>query len=164
MSDTKKLKTLGSGKTKYPTKPSINILETFNNQHKDMPYLVPFMCNEFTSLCPKTGQPDFAKFEIVYVPRVKMVESKSLKLYLFSFRNTGEFHEDVTVRIFNDLWEILNPLALRVTGDFAVRGGISIKPMKMAVAMDIKKNTSPSQDGLWKLFEVFDRNKSNYQD
>lgn len=129
MSDTKRLKSLGSNKTKYYNKPSINILETFDNQHEDNLYLVPFICTEFTSLCPKTGQPDFATLEILYVPRTKMVESKSLKLYLFSFRNTGEFHEDVINRIHKDLWKTLNPLFLRVIGNFNVRGGIAIKPV-----------------------------------
>ncbi len=124
-----KFKSLGHNKTKLPTKPSIKILETFNNQHRDSLYLVPLICNEFTSICPITGQPDFAKFEIVYVPRIKMVESKSLKLYMFSFRNHGEFHEDVTNRIFKDLWKLMDPKFMRIIGDFSVRGGISIKPL-----------------------------------
>jgi len=130
MSDTKQLKSLG-GKTKYYSKPDIKILETFNNQHPYNLYLVPFVQvrDEFTSLCPKTGQPDQARLEIVYVPNNKMVESKSLKLYLFSFRNTGEFHEDVINRIANDLFEILDPKYLRVYGDFAPRGGIAIRPL-----------------------------------
>ncbi len=136
MSDTSKLTKLGSQKTKYYNKPNIKILETFDNQHTQYPYLVPFVCDEFTSLCPKTGQPDFARLEITYVPRVKMVESKSLKLYLFSFRNQGEFHEDVINRIFNDLWKVLDPHSLRVYGDFNVRGGIAIKPLRIESGID----------------------------
>lgn len=136
MSDTKALKVLGT-KTKYPTKPSRSILETFENQHPENLYVVPFKCNEFTSLCPKTGQPDFAKLEIVYVPRINMIESKSLKLYLFSFRNQGEFHEDVINRITNDLFAVLNPRYIRVIGDFNVRGGISIKPIVDKYPSDI---------------------------
>lgn len=131
MSDTKRLTKLGNQKTKYPKKPSIKILETFDNQHQDNIYLVPFTQDrdEFTSLCPKTGQPDHAKIEIIYVPNVKMVESKSLKLYLFSFRNTGEFHEDVINRIAKDLFKVMEPRYLRVYGDFAARGGLAIKPI-----------------------------------
>lgn len=124
-----KLRTLGAKKTIYPTSPDKKILETFENKHPENLYLVPFKCNEFTSLCPKTGQPDFAKIEIVYAPKKFMVESKSLKLYLFSFRNSGEFHEDVVNRIMNDLREVLSPRYIRVIGDFNVRGGISIKPI-----------------------------------
>lgn len=134
-----KFKKLGSHKTKLPTKPSINILEVFDNQHQDSVYLVSLMCNEFTSICPITGQPDFARFEIIYVPRVKMVESKSLKLYLFSFRNHGAFHEDVTNRIFKDLWKLMDPKFMRIIGDFSVRGGISIKPLVQKFAEDSAK-------------------------
>ena len=86
-----------------------------------------------------TGQPDFASFEINYVPRVKMVESKSLKLYLFSFRNQGEFHEEVTNRIFNDLWKLMDPKFMRIIGNFSVRGGIAIKPMVQKFAPDAEK-------------------------
>jgi 7-cyano-7-deazaguanine reductase len=132
-------KNLGKKTKGFPNKPSKGILETFNNQHPDSLYLVPLICNEFTSICPITGQPDFAKFEIVYAPRVKMVESKSLKLYLFSFRNHGEFHEDVTNRIFNDLWNLMNPRFMRIIGDFSVRGGIAIKPMVQKFAADADK-------------------------
>ena len=130
MSDTSNLTVLGN-KTDYPTEPSKDILEVFQNQHPDNSYLIPFIQerDEFTSLCPKTGQPDHARMEIVYVPHELCVESKSLKLYLFSFRNTGEFHEDVCNRIANDLFEVLSPIYLRVFGDFAPRGGLSIKPL-----------------------------------
>ena len=127
---TSTLKTLGSGKTTYKMdNPDKNILETFQNTAKDI--VVPFVCNEFTSLCPKTGQPDFARFEIMYIPDKLCVESKSLKLYLFAFRNHGEFHEDVTNRIMEDIVEKIKPKYIRVFGDFFVRGGISIKPLAM---------------------------------
>lgn len=148
MSDTKNLKSLGSKKTKYYNKPSIKILETFENQHEGRHYLVPFVCEEFTSLCPKTGQPDFAKLEIIYVPKVKMVESKSLKLYLFSYRNEGSFHEDVINRIVNDLIKVLDPYYLRVFGDFNVRGGIAIKPLIYHISKDIDYNTQKVSDYL----------------
>lgn len=131
------LSILGS-KTPIPQRPEDATLETFENPAPDQIYLVPFVCTEFTSLCPKTGQPDFAELEIVYVPRTKMVESKALKLYLFAFRNEGSFHEAVVNRIFQDLWKVLDPLFLRVYGDFNVRGGIAIKPMiaKFAEGID----------------------------
>lgn len=123
---------LGSGSTVYADKnPGPEMLETFDNKHPNNLYVVPFVqpVPEFTSLCPKTGQPDFASIEILYIPNVKMVESKSLKLYLFAFRSMGEFHEDVINRIANDLWEVLQPKYLRVFGDFAPRGGLAIKPI-----------------------------------
>lgn len=130
-SETKKLKTLGAKTTKYPTKPSKDILETFENQNQQNIYLVPFVMerDEFTSLCPKTSQPDQARIEIIYVPNEKMVESKSVKLYLFSFRNTGQFHEDIVNRIAEDFYKVLDPKYLRVYGDFAPRGGLAIKPL-----------------------------------
>ena len=123
------LQQLGSAKTKYPTNPDDAVLETFENTSGDI--LIPFMCNEFTSLCPKTQQPDFAKFEILYIPDKLCVESKALKLYLFAFRNHGDFHEDVTNRIMEDFIKAINPKFIRVFGDFYVRGGISIKPLAM---------------------------------
>lgn len=132
MSDSKNLKSLGSAKTTYKLdKPDKNILETFKNIHPGANYIVPFMQDrdEFTSLCPKTSQPDFAKMEILYVPNKLLVESKSLKLYFFSFRNSGEFHEDVCNRIAKDLIAVLKPKYLRVYGDFAPRGGLAIKPI-----------------------------------
>lgn len=129
-SDTEGLKSLGSKNTTYLyDEPSKDILETFKNVHPRRLYVVPFTCDEFTSLCPKTGQPDFAKLHIIYVPDELMVESKSLKLYLFSFRQHGEFHEDVCNRIVNDLKEKLQPKYILLVGDFNVRGGIAIKPV-----------------------------------
>lgn len=119
---------LGETKTQYPTDYAPAVLETFVNKHPENEYLVTFNCPEFTSLCPKTGQPDFAKIVISYIPRERMVESKSLKLYLFSFRNHGDFHEDCVNIIMKDLVRLMDPRYLEVTGIFTPRGGISIYP------------------------------------
>ncbi len=105
-----------------PTKSSKD-LERFANPEAK-PYTVDFTCPEFTCLCPKTGQPDFATIKISYVPNKWCVELKSLKLYLWSFRNEGHFHEKVTNDIANDLEKLLKPKSLKVIGDFYVRGGI----------------------------------------
>ena len=104
------------------------LLETFENKHSNRDYFVKFNCPEFTSLCPITGQPDFATIYISYIPNIKMVESKSLKLYLFSFRNHGGFHEDCINIILNDLVELMEPRYIEVWGKFTPRGGISIDP------------------------------------
>ena len=104
------------------------VLETFENQHPDNDYWVQFNCPEFTSLCPITGQPDFAEIKIMYLPAERMVESKSLKLYLFSFRNHGDFHEDCVNIIMKDLVRLMDPKYIEVTGLFTPRGGISIYP------------------------------------
>lgn len=119
---------LGNTHTDYPVEYAPEVLETFVNCHEDNEYLVTFMCPEFTSLCPKTGQPDFARIIINYIPRRLMVESKSLKLYLFSFRNHGDFHEDCINIIMKDLVKLMDPKYLEVTGLFTPRGGISIYP------------------------------------
>ena len=119
---------LGNQHTKYPTDYSPEVLETFVNKHPDNEYVVTFNCPEFTSLCPKTGQPDFARIVIQYIPRERMVESKSLKLYLFSFRNHGDFHEYCVNIIMKDLVRLMDPRYLEVTGIFTPRGGISIYP------------------------------------
>lgn len=119
---------LGNQNTKYQYEYDPDVLETFVNKHSENDYLVTFNCPEFTSLCPKTGQPDFAKIVINYIPREKMVESKSLKLYLFSFRNHGDFHEDCVNIIMKDLVKLMNPKYLEVIGIFMPRGGISIYP------------------------------------
>lgn len=119
---------LGNTHTQYPTDYAPEMLETFVNKHPDTEYLVTFNCPEFTSLCPKTGQPDFAKIIINYIPRERMVESKSLKLYLFSFRNHGDFHEDCVNIIVKDLVKLMDPKYLEVVGIFTPRGGISIYP------------------------------------
>ena len=119
---------LGNQKTKYPQDYAPEMLETFINKHQDHDYFVKFNYPEFTSLCPMTGQPDFATIYISYVPDVKMVESKSLKLYLFSFRNHGDFHEDCVNIIMKDLIQLMEPKYIEVWGKFTPRGGISIDP------------------------------------
>ncbi len=119
---------LGNQNVKYKDEYSPDVLETFINKHQDNDYFVKFNCPEFTSLCPITGQPDFACVTISYVPDVKMVESKSLKLYLFSFRNHGDFHEDCVNVIMKDLIKLMDPKYIEVWGKFLPRGGISIDP------------------------------------
>ena len=101
-------------------------LETFPNKNPGRPYVVTLVCAEFTCLCPATGQPDFATITIRYVPDQRIVESKSLKMYLWSFRDEGHFHEHVTNQILDDLVQALDPLKCEVTGAFNVRGGIAI--------------------------------------
>jgi 7-cyano-7-deazaguanine reductase len=104
----------------------IKKLETFPNHHRHRNYTVTLRTEEFTSMCPATGQPDFAKLTIQYIPEEKILESKSLKLYLWSFRNRGVFHEHLTNVILDDLVKVLEPRWCKVTADFGVRGGISI--------------------------------------
>lgn len=127
---------LGSNGTKYPTDYDPNLLETFENKHPENEYVVTLDCPEFTTLCPKTGQPDFGHIVISYIPRHRMVESKSLKLYLFSFRNHGDFHEDVVNIIMKDLWALMDPKYIEVKGYFMPRGGISIHPFANAADND----------------------------
>lgn len=119
---------LGNQHTAYSQDYDPSLLETFVNKHQGRDYFVKFNCPEFTSLCPMTGQPDYATIYISYVPNVKMVESKSLKLYLFSFRNHGDFHEDCVNIIMNDLIDVMDPKYIEVWGKFLPRGGISIDP------------------------------------
>jgi len=121
------LKTLGKT-TRYATDYAPEALETFENKHPEHDYWVRFNCPEFTTLCPITGQPDFAEIRIEYIPDERMVDSKSLKLYLFSFRNHGDFHEDCVNIILNDLVRLMNPKYIEVVGLFTPRGGISICP------------------------------------
>lgn len=121
------LKSLGKSSA-YEFSYSPEVLETFENRHQGNDYWVKFNCPEFTSLCPITGQPDFAAIYISYIPDVKMVESKSLKLYLFSFRNHGGFHEDCVNIIMKDLIKLMEPRYIEVWGKFTPRGGISIDP------------------------------------
>lgn len=115
-------------KTEYKNDYAPDMLESFENKHKGNDYWVTFNCPEFTSLCPITGQPDFATIYINYLPDERMVESKSLKLYLFSFRNHGAFHEDCVNIIMKDLIKLMNPKYIEVIGVFTPRGGISIYP------------------------------------
>lgn len=121
------LKSLGKA-SEYHFSYSPELLEAFDNRHPGNDYWVKFNCPEFTSLCPITGQPDFAAIYISYIPDIKMVESKSLKLYLFSFRNHGGFHEDCVNIIMKDLIKLMEPRYIEVWGKFTPRGGISIDP------------------------------------
>lgn len=119
------LDTLGQ-QAAIPQSPEEAVLEKVPNPHPDSLYLTRFVCPEFTSLCPVTGQPDFAHLVIDYAPADWLVESKSLKLYLTSFRNHGAFHEDCTVRIGKDITGLLSPRWLRMSGYWYPRGGIPI--------------------------------------
>lgn len=116
---------LKKGETRYPTSPDEAELETFENANRQRNYWITFQTSEFTSLCPITGQPDFATITIEYIPGELCVESKSLKLYLFSFRQTGTFYEEIVNRIYTDLSGKLKPKRLVVNGDFTARGGIT---------------------------------------
>ncbi len=127
MEEKKELSLLG-GETVYRQDYAPEVLEAFTNKHPENDYWVRFNCPEFTSLCPITGQPDFATIYIDYIPAINMVESKSLKLYLFSFRNHGAFHEDCVNIIMKDLIRLMDPKYIEVTGIFTPRGGISIHP------------------------------------
>lgn len=119
---------LGNQNTKYAYEYDPAILESVDNMHTERDFFVKFNCPEFTSLCPMTGQPDFATMYISFVPDRKLVESKSLKLYLFSFRNHGDFHEDCVNIIMNDLIKLIDPRYIEVWGKFTPRGGLSIDP------------------------------------
>lgn len=128
MREKENLTLLGNQQNNYETDYNPGLLETFVNKHPENDYFVKFNCPEFTSLCPITGQPDFANIIISYVPGERMVESKSLKLYLFSFRNHGDFHEDCVNVIMKDLIKLMEPKYIEVWGKFTPRGGISIDP------------------------------------
>lgn len=143
--DLEGLKTLGKA-TEAPTTYDPSVLDAFANRHPERDYWVSFTAPEFTTLCPKTGQPDFATLTIRYIPAKKLVESKSLKLYLFGFRNHGDFHEDVVNVIYDDLTKLLKPKYLEVIGKFAARGGISIDPFV---------NGGPMKPLVRKRFEAF---------
>ncbi len=122
---TKKLKQLGK-QTPLPQNPEKAVLESVPNPHPDVKYNVRFSCPEFTSLCPITGQPDFAHIVIDYVPAKKLLESKALKLFLGSFRNHGDFHEACTVYIAKRIITEITPVWLRIGGYWYPRGGIPI--------------------------------------
>lgn len=136
-SELKGVSLLGNTETNYPTKYSPETLEVFPNKNPKSEAWTTFVCTEFTSLCPKTGQPDFARIYINYIADKKMVESKSLKIYLFSFRNHGDFHEDCVQKICNDLYKIMKPKYIEVVGEFTPRGGITIYPFASS------SNTTP---------------------
>ncbi|MEQ8736818.1 MAG: preQ(1) synthase [Rhodospirillaceae bacterium] len=126
--------------TDTPASPADAVLEIVDNPHGDTDYLIRFACPEFTSVCPVTGQPDFAHLVIDYVPSKKIVESKSLKLFLSSFRNHGAFHEDCTVMIGKRIVEATDPKWLRIGGYWYPRGGIPI---------DVFWQTGTAPNGLW---------------
>ena len=128
------------GKTELPASPEEAMLEKVANPQADVDYCVRFTAPEFPSLCPMTGQPDFAHLVIDYVPDQYLVESKSLKLYLGAFRNHGAFHEDCTVSIGRRLVELLSPRWLRIGGYWYPRGGIPI---------DVFWHTGPLPEGVW---------------
>ena len=130
---------------RMPSSPTL-VLETFENPEPARDYTIRVRIPEFTCLCPKTGQPDFATLTIRYIPAKRLVESKSLKLYLFGFRNHGDFHEDVVNVIYDDLTKLLKPKYLEVIGKFAARGGISIDPFV---------NGGPLKALVKKRFEAF---------
>ena len=125
---------------RIPASPEKALLETVPNPHPGTTYLVRFVCPEFTSLCPMTGQPDFAHLVLDYVPRARLVESKSLKLYLASYRNHGAFHEDCTVAIAKALEQAMKPRWLRIGGYWYPRGGMPI---------DVFYQSGASPKGLW---------------
>lgn len=124
--DERDLTLLSTGERRYPQSPDEAVLETFSNPTPGRDYTIRFECPEFTSLCPITGQPDFAAIDIEYVPDKRCVESKSLKLYLYAYRNHGGFGEAIVNRVLDDLIAACAPRRARVTGRFAPRGGIGI--------------------------------------
>jgi 7-cyano-7-deazaguanine reductase len=119
--------------------PDASVLETFDNPYPTSAWVVALLCNEFTTLCPVTGQPDYGRLRIEYVPGALCVESKSLKLYLMRYRNEGTFHEACVNRVADDLCARLSPRYLRVYGDFNARGGIAIKPLAVRSAPDLSQ-------------------------
>jgi 7-cyano-7-deazaguanine reductase len=138
---TKKSQLLLGKETKYQfEKPEQKTLQKVDNPHTDTDYAIRFSCPEFTSICPITAQPDFAHLVIDYVPNKSIIESKSLKIYLFSYRNHGAFHEDCTVRIAKDLISCIKPKWLRIGGYWYPRGGIPI---------DIFFQSGKLPEGVW---------------
>lgn len=132
----KNLSLLGNKETNYIFEYQPQVLESFDNRHVENDYFIKFNCPEFTSLCPITAQPDFATIYISYIPDKLCVESKSLKLYLFSYRNHGDFHENCINTIGKDLVNLLDPRYLEVWGKFTPRGGISIDPTTTTVDLE----------------------------
>lgn len=123
----KELTLLGHSTTRYPDTPDKAKLEAFPNAYSNRDYMVSFDCPEFTSRCPITDQPDFGHIRIEYVPNKSCLESKALKLYLYSFRNHNTFHEEVVNRILDDIVKAIKPRSIKVTGTFNPRGGIAIR-------------------------------------
>jgi len=125
--DVSSLSKLGSNETNYEyDKPCVEMLETFPNTRMGRGYTIELVFPEFTSLCPKTGQPDFARIEVTYVPRERCLESKSVKLYFFAYRNDGSFMETITNRILDDFVRACDPQEMVVKGIFNARGGLFI--------------------------------------
>ena len=129
MGETPPLRALGKRAEYRYDQPDAGVLEVFDNPHPGQEWAVSLYCYEFTSLCPVTGQPDFGRLHIGYVPGALCVESKSLKLYLMRYRNHGAFHEDCVNQVASDLAARLAPRYLCVYGDFNPRGGIAIRPL-----------------------------------
>lgn len=129
MADTTDFQALGARAQYRYERPDASVLETFANPRPAAAWSVGLVCEEFTTLCPVTGQPDYGRLRIDYVPAELCVESKSLKLYLMRFRNEGTFHEACANRVADDLVGALSPLYLQVYGDFRPRGGIAIHPL-----------------------------------
>lgn len=142
---------LGSGTTKYPTEYDPSVLERFKNRNPGTDDFVGMDCFEFSSLCPMTRQPDIGNIHIVYIPDEWMVESKSLKLYLFGFRNHGAFHEWCVGTIRDDLVNLLKPKYLEVYGDFNSRGGISILPVSIYATPEYEDFKKSRQTQLMQL-------------
>ena len=132
--------TLLGRKAELPASPDEAVLEKVGNPHPETPYVVRFNCPEFTSLCPITGQPDFAHLVIDYIPKTHILESKSLKLYLHAFRNHAAFHEDCTLSIAKRITDEIAPTWLRIGGYFYPRGGIPI---------DVFYQTGSPPEGVW---------------
>lgn len=142
--DSSGLSLLKKSETHYPDSPEEAKIEAFRNRFPQRNYVIDFDCPEFTSLCPVTGQPDFARIRITYIPADKCLESKSLKLYLGSFRNLGMFHEEITNRILDDIVNELSPKWARVVGIMNPRGGISIR-----VSAEHKRSNDPIDPPSW---------------
>ena len=149
------LKHLGN-ETNYDFNYRPDVLESFDNKHPENDYWVKFNCPEFTSLCPITGQPDFATIYLGYIPDKKLVESKSLKLYLFSFRNHGAFHEDCINIIMKDLIALMEPKYIEVWGKFLPRGGLSIDPFS-----NYGKQGTKYEEMAWSRMQNHDLNPEN---
>ena len=144
------LKLLGQAAVHYPNSPSAKTLETFPNEYSNRRYWIKFECPEFTSVCPVTGQPDFAKITIEYAPDALCIESKSLKFYLASYRNIRSFNEEVVNRILEDLVTACRPRHAIIRGEFAARGGISVSvdaryPDDLRTSADGQRSQSPDQ-------------------
>lgn len=131
------LTALGKRSEYHYDRPDPAVLEAFDNPYPQSPWVVSLLCTEFTSLCPVTGQPDYGRLTIEYVPGHLCVESKSLKLYLMGFRNHGTFHEACVNQVADDLSAKLAPRYIRVYGDFNPRGGIAIRPLAVRTAPDL---------------------------